>query len=79
MDELERNVTSTMAHRLSMLHTRADSLRYQLIALDPNAVLRRGYTIVRKDGRVVSSQTGLKSKDDIEITFHDGKILSRVS
>lgn len=79
VDELERNVTSTMAHRLSMLNAHAESLRHQLLALDPNAVLHRGYTIVRKDGRVVGSHTFLKSRDDIEITFHDGKISSKVS
>lgn len=79
VDELERNVTSTMAHRLSMLNARAESLRHQLNALDPDAVLRRGYTIVRKDGRVVSSRTLLKSRDAIEITFHDGKMSSKVS
>ncbi len=79
VNELERNVTSTMAHRLSMLNARAESLRHQLIALDPNAVLRRGYTIVRKHGRVVGSHALLKSKDDIEITFHDGKLSSKVS
>ncbi len=79
VDELERSVTSTMVHRLSMLNAQTESLRHQLIALDPNAVLRRGYTIVRKNGLVVSSYKGLQSQDNIDITFHDGKVTSRVS
>ncbi len=79
VDELERNVTSTMTHRLSMLQAHAESLRHQLIALDPGAVLRRGYTIVKKNGKVVGSRKLLESKDNVEITFHDGTISSRIS
>ncbi len=79
VDELERSMTAVVSHRFSMLNGQSESLRHQLIALDPHMVLRRGYTIVRKDGRVVGSCTSLKSSDEIEITFHDGKLSSKVS
>jgi exodeoxyribonuclease VII large subunit len=78
VDELERSMTAGMSHRFSMLNGQSESLRHQLIALDPHMVLRRGYTIVRKDGRVVGSYTLLKASDEIEITFHDGTLSSKV-
>jgi exodeoxyribonuclease VII large subunit len=79
VDELERSMTSAMTHRFSILKARSESLRHQLVALDPTLVLRRGYAIVRKEGRVVSSRHALKSADEISITFHDGSVSSRVS
>ncbi len=79
VDELERSMTAAMAHRFSILKARSESLRHQLIALDPTSVLRRGYAIVRKEGRVVASRHALKPADEISITFHDGSISSRVS
>jgi exodeoxyribonuclease VII large subunit len=78
VDELERTMTAAMTHKLSMMQAESVSFRNQLHALDPNAVLRRGYAIVRKDNRVVSSQKKLRTNDEIEISFHDGKTTSRV-
>ena len=79
VDELERNLTAAMVHNLSMLKANSESLRHQLIALDPTLVLRRGYTIVRKDGKVIGSSKLLKQEDAIDITFQDGTLLSKVS
>ncbi len=78
VDELERTMTAAMAHKLSMMQAESGSLRNQLHALDPNAVLRRGYAIVRKDNLVVSSQKKLRTNDEIVISFHDGITSSRV-
>ena len=79
VDELERSMTAAVTHKLLLLHAHAQSLRGQLAALDPQSVLQRGYTIVRKGGRVAGSKNDVAHGDDIEITFHDGKILSKVN
>lgn len=78
VDELERTMTAAMAHKISMMQAASNSFRSQLHALDPNAVLRRGYAIVRKNNLVVSSHKNLRTNDEIEIHFHDGKTSSRV-
>lgn len=78
VDELERSMTAAMKHTLSMRKARIESLRHELIALDPALVLRRGYAIVRKEGQIIGSRTLLKRNDDIDITFHDGTVSSRV-
>ncbi|MBX2992199.1 MAG: exodeoxyribonuclease VII large subunit [Bacteroidetes bacterium] len=78
VDELERSIHTAMIHKLSMHHARAESLRQQLNALNPDMVLRRGFAIVRKDGRVVDSCNVLKTSDEVEMTFHDGSVQSEI-
>jgi exodeoxyribonuclease VII large subunit len=78
VDELERSMTAALLHTISLLKARTDSLRHQLIALDPIMVLRRGYAIVRKDGRLIGSRRHLHAQDEIAIEFHDGTVRSKV-
>lgn len=78
VDELERSIHTAMTHKLSMHHARTESLRQQLKALNPDMVLRRGFAIVRKDGRVVDSRKVLKTSDEVEMTFHDGPVQSKI-
>lgn len=79
VDELERSLASVVSHTFSTLKARAGSLQRQLAALDPRMVLRRGFAIVRKGSRVVSSSTQLQQRDDIEVTFHDGTTTAKVT
>ena len=46
-----------------------ESLRSKLIALNPGAVLERGYSIVfrKKDSKVVTDQSMVKKGDEISI------------
>ncbi|MET3574800.1 exodeoxyribonuclease VII large subunit [Bhargavaea ullalensis] len=66
--ELERNARETVK-----LHGRtfASSLR-TLQALNPLAVMERGYSIVRSGDRVVKSAAALSAGDRIGISFRDG-------
>lgn len=45
----------------------------KLAALDPLAVLKRGYAIIEKDGGVASSAAELQSGERVSIRFGDGK------
>jgi exodeoxyribonuclease VII large subunit len=44
----------------------------QLDALSPLKVLQRGYAVVEKAGKVITSIKKLKPKDQLELTFADG-------
>ena len=79
IDELERNMAGNISHIFDMVKARAESLQHRIKALDLHLVLKRGYTIVQKDGKSVGSSKLLESKDSIEIKFHDGVIPSTVS
>ena len=42
--------------------------------LSPLAVLKRGYSIAEKDGKIITDSAQLKSGDKLTLTFRDGKI-----
>ena len=74
VDEFDRSLGFSFNHIARAAHQRYDSLRYHLQALNPHGVLKRGYSIVRKEGRIVSSVRLLHRGDEAEIQFHDGTI-----
>jgi exodeoxyribonuclease VII large subunit len=74
VDEFDRSLGVSFNHIAQTAHQRYDSLRYQLQALNPHSVLKRGYSIVRKEGRIVSSARLLHRGDEAAIQFHDGTI-----
>ena len=51
----------------------------KLDGLNPYKVLLRGYSIVEKDGKIISSQSNLKQGDTIRVTLSDGSISATVS
>jgi exodeoxyribonuclease VII large subunit len=49
-----------------------------LEVLSPEAVLRRGYVMIRKDNRVVRRAKDLTKNDTIELRFSDGRVIATV-
>jgi len=50
----------------------------KLETLSPLETIKRGYTMTKKDDKVITSKKDLKKKDKIEITFQDGNIEAEV-
>ncbi len=50
----------------------------KLETLSPLLTLKRGYTLTKCEGKVIDSSKKIKSGDDIEISFKDGKIDAKV-
>ena len=46
----------------------------KLEVLNPLLTIKRGYSVVRKDNKVVSSKKDLKKNDKVEIELTDGKV-----
>jgi exodeoxyribonuclease VII large subunit len=74
VDELERSLGISCAHGVQRVQQKYFSLQQQLQALNPGGVLKRGYAIVRKEGRIVSRSGGLRYGDAALIQFHDGTV-----
>jgi exodeoxyribonuclease VII large subunit len=55
------------------------SNRQLLEALNPSAILRRGYAVVRKDGRAVRSRAELQAGDIVNIQLADGTLGAAVA
>ena len=73
-----QKVLSAMTMTLSSKRQMLGSLSASLDALSPLGVLSRGYSIVKKSGRVVTSISQVKSDDSIEIAVADGRISATV-
>ena len=50
----------------------------KLELLNPLNTLKRGYTLVKHDGKYIKSSKNLKSGDTIEVEFNDGNINTKV-
>ena len=55
------------------------NLEYQFRAFDPQLILKRGYSLTMKDGKVVRNAALLRKGDVIETRLADGKVESVVS
>lgn len=50
----------------------------KLETLSPLLTLQRGYTMTKKEGKVITKSTDLKQKDIIEIAFSDGSVNAEI-
>ena len=50
----------------------------KLETLSPLLTLKRGYTITKKDNKVINSSKDIKKKDKIDIEFNDGTVSAEV-
>jgi exodeoxyribonuclease VII large subunit len=78
VDELDRGLSSAISHRLALLKSLSQELHHRIAALDPELVLRRGYAMVYRGGKIVSEAHRLHADDEIDIKFRDGTVSSKV-
>lgn len=69
----EERMRESMRRLLENSQAKVQQLIGQLEALSPLKVLQRGYAVVEKDGRALSSVQNLKDKDQIELILADGR------
>jgi exodeoxyribonuclease VII large subunit len=79
LDELERVGNALVAHRLELSGARLRGLQNRLVALSPQAVLERGYAVVTKNERVVTSRSQVNDGDPLRVRVRDGDFDARVS
>ena len=80
LDELQRRALSALLHRLKVQHTRIHGLIQRLHALNPMAILQRGYAIVSQvDGTLVRSVSQVKRGDELKVRVSDGEFEAQVS
>jgi exodeoxyribonuclease VII large subunit len=79
LDELASRVGRSLVHTIEINRTRLAGLELRLNALNPQAVLERGYSIVTQDdGSLVRSTTQVKPADHLQVQVSDGKFDVRV-
>ena len=73
VDELSRRAYSSLFHQIQLQSTHVKGMQRRLEALNPSAVLRRGYAVVTRkdDGSVVSRVS--QASDEMKVRVSDGE------
>ncbi len=81
VDDLSRRANFAWYHRMNLDSTNLKSLERRLGALNPLAVLGRGYAVVTRkaDGGVVNKTSQVKPEQDISIRVSDGQFDAKVT
>ena len=80
VDDLSRRLTTSLSHRLQRQRLELEALTQRLAALNPSAVLARGYAIVQDDaGHVIHSVKQTHRDQALSITVSDGDFRARVT
>ena len=64
--------------KITMQESKIDNFARLIKSFSPQAVLERGYALVRKEGKVISSVNDLKTRDVIGLRLKDGEIGAEV-
>lgn len=73
LDDIDKSLERTIKEKFYSLNSSLSYLDKILKNVDPETNLRRGYAIVKRGEKVVLRAMDLKSKDDVSISFFDGK------
>lgn len=79
LDTLTGRMTRAVQALPQKKRARLDVLERALGAVNPNAVLERGYAVVRQNGRAVTDAAALRAGDLIDVTLKNGTLGARVT
>ncbi len=71
---LDNKIINGINNKLNTSKNDFSKLLSKLEVLNPLLTIKRGYSVIRKDNKVVSSIKDLKKKDNLELELKDGKV-----
>lgn len=78
LDAISQRLENSVGKVLALATSQLSNLESRSKLLDPINILKRGFSIVYKDGEVISSSEGLVEGDLLEIQLADGLVKSKV-
>lgn len=81
VDDLARRLRTSVSHSTALKGQKINAHASQLAALSPLNVLKRGYCLCFRleTGELVKSALALRKKDNLDLSFLDGKVAARVT
>ncbi len=76
LDFMQERANINISNYLNNKTIKFNNLIDKINLLNPMNTLKRGYTITKKDNKVITSIKNLKLKDKIEVTFTDGSLVT---
>lgn len=78
LDIIIKNLENLITNKVKDAKTKSIEFISKLDTLSPLKTLTRGYSIAQKDGKTIKSVKELKTNDELDIRFTDGKIKTKV-
>ena len=75
----QQQLVSAMRQRLQQAQYQHQLLQEKLVTLDPEAVLKRGYALVKKQGQIATDASSLPPGTELEIQLSKGQIKATVT
>ncbi len=75
---LSASISTSIKHKLEKNNERLEFLSHRLILNDPRTILKRGYSISRINGKVVTNDFEVHNGDILETVLYDGNVTSVV-
>jgi exodeoxyribonuclease VII large subunit len=72
------SLKSNTAQYISQKWQDLNSLSKNVELVDPKRILKRGYSVTRRNNKIITSSHDLKEGEIMESEFHDGKIESKI-
>ena len=76
---MSRRWNAAQIHSLQFAGQKFKGLENRLLALSPLAVLRRGYAVITKNEKVVTSTSQIQVDDALHVRIQDGEFNARVT
>ncbi len=79
LDELQRSLTNNVNHAIQMRQINLKHIQTQLNSLNPDAILKRGYSIATLNGKILTDAAQLANGDSVHIRLASGGFDSTVT
>ncbi|MBD2329473.1 exodeoxyribonuclease VII large subunit [Alkalinema sp. FACHB-956] len=76
---LKKQLMQSIQQQLQQAQQHQKLLKEKLITLDPNAVLKRGYAVVRSEGQIVRSSQQVQVGQSIAIKLAQGSMVAQIT
>lgn len=79
IDQLKDDLFSSAISHIRSEGTRVSNMEKNISNMDPENVLKRGYSITKLNGKSLKSADGVKAGDTIQTLLYEGNIISTVN
>lgn len=77
-DEMQKEIEKLTREKLFRIKEGLKSKEKLIQSIGPEQTLKRGFTYVIKEGKLISRKSRVKKGEDITVKFYDGEVESRV-
>ncbi len=79
LDDLEKRIREIIGNKFANVNKSLSSSENLLNNLNPDQILKRGFTVILKDRKIMSRKSMVNINDKVEIKFYDGEREGRIT